>query len=71
MHEIVLSIVCIVAFGSTLVYLFFSKPKSNAEKNSPLFNADVSWGGPDAEEVFETLKKVNVKPTFKGNHKTN
>ncbi|MBE5812917.1 MAG: hypothetical protein E7314_04600 [Clostridiales bacterium] len=69
MHEIILSIVCIVTFVGVLCYIFFSKPKSKTEKQSPLFNADVSWGGPDAEEVFESLRKSNVKPTFKGNHK--
>ena len=69
MHEIILSIVCIACWVGVLGYLFFSKPKSKTEKYSPLFNADVTWGGPDAEEVFETLRKANVKPTFNGNHK--
>ena len=69
MQEIILSIVAIVVFGGTLGYIFFSKPKVKTENLSPLFNASVTWEGPDAEEVFETLRKHNVKPTFKGNHK--
>jgi len=71
MHEIILSIVCIVTFAGGLGYIFFSKPKSKTEKHSPLFNADVTWGGQNEDEVFETLRKANVKPTFSGNHKVN
>ena len=69
MHEIVLSIVVIVTFVGVLGYLLFSEPKSKAKKLSPLFNADVTWGGPTAEEVFETFEKSNMKVTFKGEHK--
>ena len=69
MHEIILSIVCIVTFVGVLGYILFSKPKSKSEKCSPLFNASVTWGGPDEKEVFESLRKHNVKATFKGNHK--
>ena len=69
MHEIILSIVAIAVFCGTLGYILFSKPKSKSEKHSPLFNASVTWGGPDEREVFENLRKHNVKPTFKGNHK--
>ena len=65
MHEIILSIVCIGTFVGTLGYIFFSKPKSKSEKCSPLFNASVTWGGPDEEEVFKNYKKA----TFKGEHR--
>ena len=65
MHEIILSIVCIVTFVGVLGYIFFSKPKSKAEKYSPLFNADVTWGGSDEKEVFKNYKKA----TFKGEHR--
>jgi hypothetical protein len=69
MHEIILSIIVVGLFVGTLGYIFFSKPKSRTEKLSPIFNASVTWGGPDEKEVFETLREHNVKPTFKGNHK--
>jgi len=69
MHEIILSIVCIACWVGVLGYIFFSEPKSKSEEQSILFNADVTWKGPDAKEVFETLRKANLKPTFKGNHK--
>lgn len=71
MHEIILSIIVVGLFVGTLGYIFFSKPKSKTEKNSPLFNASVTWGGPDEKEVFETLRKHNAKVTFKGDHKVN
>ena len=69
MHEIILSIVCIACWVGVLGYVFFSNPKSKIAKQEVLFNADVTWGGPDAEEVFESLRKSNVKATFKGNHR--
>lgn len=65
MHETVLSIVAIVVFCGTLGYILFSKPKSKAEKDSPVFNASVTWGGSDEKEVFENYKKA----TFKGEHR--
>ena len=65
MHEIILSIVCIVTFVGVLGYIFFSKPKLKLEKYSPLFNADVTWGGPKTEEVFKNYKNA----TFKGEHR--
>ena len=63
MHEIILSIVCIVTLSGVLGYIFFSKPKSETEKYSPLFNLSVTWGGP--KEVYKNTNKAK----FKGNHK--
>lgn len=65
MQEIIFGIITVGFSVVSLGYIFFWKPKSKTEKKSVLFNADVTCGGPDAEEVFETLKKANVKPTFK------
>lgn len=65
MQEIIFGMITVGFSVISLGYIFFWKPKSKIEKKSVLFNADVNWGGTDAEEVFETLGKLNSKPTFK------
>ena len=66
MYQIILSRIAIAIFVGTLVYVMVSEPKSKPE-NSTLFNASVTWGGSDEEEVFKTYKKSKV--TFLPNNK--
>lgn len=74
MYEIIMSAVCIITVTLVLSYILFSKPKSLKSKlgnKKTLLSTHTTWGGKDAKQVYESLRKTKSKPIFKGNHRIN
>ena len=71
MYAIGLALTWVVCWLCVLGGIFFSKSKTKTSNNSVFLNADVTWGGEDAEEIYESLSKATIKATFKGDHRHN
>lgn len=71
MYAIILGIIWVACWICVLGYVFFSKIKTKKSDNAVFINADVTWDGENAEEVYESLRKAPIKATFKGNHRHN
>lgn len=67
----VIPYIILTMFFTFLFYECLPKKKEKPIKSSPLlFNASVTEKGVPANQVFETLKKNNIKVNFLGENKT-